>query len=114
MRLPAALFFVAGVLLVSGCEADRNPRGLYVIAFVSDECGDCQSQIPALRDLEKDGLTVVWVNVSKTIASKFLSRMWGVSKLPTYIVVENGPDGVSVRVRTHEVADLVDMQLVSW
>jgi thiol-disulfide isomerase/thioredoxin len=91
--LLASLCVVATLLVVLGCEpVSPTPPGpipcsTVVIAFSAPGCSGCIKDKPRVDALERQGYTVVRVNIQ---ADPERARRYGVTAVPVYIVVRCG------------------------
>jgi thiol-disulfide isomerase/thioredoxin len=113
------------VLLIAclGCEPPSYPvdpvpptpaaytwlePGRHVVAFTSDHCKPCQEQKSEFRAIASHGVTTHEVDVD---ASPDIAREYGVRRLPTYVVFENGAE-----IERHEsvTALLIALKALVW
>jgi thiol-disulfide isomerase/thioredoxin len=94
----AVTIVAAGILLLSGCSNPLASQRLNVVAFVSPSCKPCLLDKPALMQIAYSGyVTVDAVNVDE---NKQLAKQYGVTVLPTYIVLTEDWQEI---FRTHQV-----------
>jgi len=107
------LLVLAAILLFVGCSPEPNtpdpapppkqgegctpPK---VVAFCATWCGPCKAAQPTLKWLEKQGVTVVHVDVDKY---PDLCREYGVTSYPTFFVYIFHRD----TVRTQDIEEVV-------
>jgi thioredoxin 1 len=80
MRL--VLAFVFALALACAAKAETT-----VLWFTAERCGVCREMAPVVRDLKRDGYVVVAIDVDREPA---LSKRYGVTRLPMFVVVESG------------------------
>ena len=66
---------------------DKTQKGLKLIEFFADWCGFCTRQDAILNEIDK-----VWIGQVNTDENKELARKYGVSALPSFIVLKNGAE----------------------
>jgi thiol-disulfide isomerase/thioredoxin len=113
--------YVAGGMLIAillclcgGCDQAATPNaeygfegpGRHVIAFTNSSCVQCQKDKPQLRELAKQ-VSVTEIDVD---AHPEIARKYGVSRLPTYVALENG----NVMERTESLSLLLVTLKATW
>lgn len=81
------LLFVLGCKPVSPTPPGPIPCSTVVIAFSAPGCSGCIKDKPRIDALERQGYTVVRVNVQ---ADPERARQYGVTAVPVYVVVKCG------------------------
>jgi len=88
------LCMVATLLFVLGCSEPVSPTppgptpcATAVIAFLAPGCGGCLKDKPRVDALERQGYTVIRVNIQ---ADPERARRYGITAVPVYIVVKCG------------------------
>jgi len=92
--LLAFLCVVATLLFVLGCGEPVSPTppgptpcATVVIAFSAPGCGGCLKDKPRVDALERQGYTVIRVNIQ---AEPERARRYGITAVPVYVVVKCG------------------------
>jgi thiol-disulfide isomerase/thioredoxin len=73
-----------------------------VLAFTAEWCSDCQRDKPKLAALRNAGVKVTTIDVDK---QRSIARKYGVTQLPTYIVLQ---DGVEIK-RTGSIVLIISV-----
>lgn len=102
--LTALILLVAAGL--PGCDKDSpQPEARKVIAFTASWCQPCKRNKPKLVELERNGATIVHVDID---ADPALAQQYKITSVPTYVVVE----GKKEVERTQDVRRL--FKLLRW
>ena len=80
---------------ISGCKSATTPEsanewqysGRHVVAFSIENCGQCKADGPQLDQLQSAGIDVVRINADE---QPEFAAAYGVSRYPTYLVIEDG------------------------
>lgn len=83
----ATLLFVLGCEPVSPMPPGPIPCATVVIAFSAPGCSGCIKDKPRVEALERQGYTIVRVNIQ---ADPERARRYGVTAVPIYIVIRYG------------------------
>ena len=66
---------------------DKTQKGLKLIEFFADWCGVCTRQDAILHEIDK-----VWIGKVNTDENRELAKKYGVTALPSFIVLKNGTE----------------------
>jgi thiol-disulfide isomerase/thioredoxin len=70
-------------------DLEPQPADIEVLAFTAKWCPACQRDKPQLEETRRKGIKVTEIDVDK---HPELARKYGIKRLPTYIVLEDGKE----------------------
>lgn len=72
--------------LFAGCQSTHTNE-VEVLAFTATWCSACRQDQPQIATLQARGISVTKVDVD---ANPEMAVRWGVTQLPTYVILVNG------------------------
>lgn len=80
-------YLLMALVLLCGCEIQKVPPKVILLAFQASWCGPCHQMEPVLRSLESEGFKVKRIDVDE---NPKLAAKYGVQALPTFVVIKDG------------------------